>query len=226
MSVSRTGRNVTTGSFPNPYEKLLADAKFTGSPLQVATGVLRDGQVVVGPDATPTVITARRGRGQITVLTFAPELEPFKSWKQAPYFWAKLTDVPPEFLNEANPNTGFNTYSSGRSVDGIFGAMIDSDQIRKLPVGWLLLLLLGYLPEVIQNHFGDGARWGVSIEYAVSEVDDETGRRLKRAAPRIDPVSLLLYCDNYWPMPFASMWQSFCAKDADAPSRPSLPKLL
>jgi D-glycero-D-manno-heptose 1,7-bisphosphate phosphatase len=79
-----------------------------------------------------------------------------------------------------------------------------------------VLLLLGYLPEVIQNHFGDGSRWGLSIEYAVSDVEDETGRRLKLAAPRIDPICLLLYCDNFWPMPFASMWQSFCAKNADA----------
>src|SRR5439155_1389170 len=33
----------------------------------------------------------------------------------------------------------------GQSVDGIFGAMIDSRQVRKLPVQWLLLLLVVYL---------------------------------------------------------------------------------
>jgi len=33
----------------------------------------------------------------------------------------------------------------GWSVDGIFGAMIDSKQVRKLPVEWLLLLLIVYL---------------------------------------------------------------------------------
>jgi len=148
VSVLRSGRNATTSTFPNPYEKLSADAKFTEAPLQMATGTLRDGRIVVGPATTPTMITARRGRGQITVLAFAPELEPFKSWKNAPYFWAKLTDVPPEFLNENNPNNSLNTYSSGRSLDGIFGAMIESDQIRKLPVGWLLLLLVGYLAVI------------------------------------------------------------------------------
>jgi hypothetical protein len=34
---------------------------------------------------------------------------------------------------------------SGWSIDGVFGAMIDSKQIRKLPVEWLLLLLIIYL---------------------------------------------------------------------------------
>src|SRR2546427_8444967 len=37
-----------------------------------------------------------------------------------------------------------NTYG-GMSVDGVFGAMIDSRQVRKLPVQWLLLLLVVYL---------------------------------------------------------------------------------
>src|SRR5204862_1986935 len=33
----------------------------------------------------------------------------------------------------------------GQSADGIFGAMIDSRQVHKLPIGWLLLLLIVYL---------------------------------------------------------------------------------
>ena len=42
----------------------------------------------------------------------------------------------------------------------------------------------------------------MAIEYAESAVEDDTGRRLKLAEARLDPVSLLLYCDNYWPMDF------------------------
>ena len=38
----------------------------------------------------------------------------------------------------------FNGYG-GLSMDGVFGALIDSRQVRKLPVEWLLLLLLVYL---------------------------------------------------------------------------------
>src|SRR3989338_7749822 len=55
-----------------------------------------------------------------------------------------------------------------------------------------ILLLLGYLPEAIQGYFDDGHRWGLRIEYAVSAVDDDTGRRLKLAESRIDPVFLLM----------------------------------
>lgn len=79
-----------------------------------------------------------------------------------------------------------------------------------------ILLLLGYLPDAIQDYFGDGRRWGLRIEYAVSAVDDDTGRRLKLAESRIDPVFLLMYCDNYWPMRFDQMWERYGATGAAA----------
>ena len=79
-----------------------------------------------------------------------------------------------------------------------------------------VLLLLGYLPEVIQAHFGDGHQWEMQIDYAVSAVEDDTGRRLKLAASRIDPTFLFLYCDNYWPMPFEAMWRRYLALDVPA----------
>ena len=72
-----------------------------------------------------------------------------------------------------------------------------------------ILMLLGYLPEVVQNHFGDGRRWGVTIEYSVTAVENDTGRRVKLAAPQIDECFLLMYCDNYWPMQMGKMWERF-----------------
>jgi len=77
-----------------------------------------------------------------------------------------------------------------------------------------ILLLLGYLPEVVQDYFGDGRRWGVKMEYSVSAVEDETARRLKLAESRLDPFFLLLYCDNYWPMQIERMWSRFVASGA------------
>src|SRR2546423_3242595 len=87
----------------------------------------------------PTLFRSR-GRGQITELLFSPEREPFRSWKNREWFWAKLLSVPPSWFGPEN----LNAYG-GWSVDGVFGAMIDSRQERKLPVQWLLLLLGGYL---------------------------------------------------------------------------------
>lgn len=79
-----------------------------------------------------------------------------------------------------------------------------------------VLLLLGYRADDIRSHFGDGARWGVSIDHAVSAVSDETGRRLALAADRLDPEFLLLYGDNYWPMRLDEMGRRLAATDADA----------
>jgi len=72
-----------------------------------------------------------------------------------------------------------------------------------------ILVLLGYLPDVVQRYFGDGRRWGVKITYSVSAAENETGRRLKIAQSLLDPCFLLLYCDNYWPMRFDRMWAHF-----------------
>lgn len=79
-----------------------------------------------------------------------------------------------------------------------------------------VLLLLGYLPEVVRDHFSDGRRFGIKIQYSVSAVDDETGRRLKLAEPFLDHYFLLLYCDNYWPMSMMRMWQRYVAAGAPA----------
>jgi D-glycero-D-manno-heptose 1,7-bisphosphate phosphatase len=79
-----------------------------------------------------------------------------------------------------------------------------------------ILLLLGYLPEVVQDYCGDGGRWGIHIEYSISAVDNETARRLKLAESLLDPHFLLLYCDNYWPMQMEKMWPRFIASHAPA----------
>ena len=79
-----------------------------------------------------------------------------------------------------------------------------------------VLLLLGYLPDPVVGYFGDGSKWGLSIEYSVTSPDNETGQRLKLAADQLDPTFLLAYCDNYWPMDFDSMWNQFSASEAQA----------
>ncbi len=89
------------------------------------------------------------------------------------------------------------------------------EQLRAQGFG-RVLLLLGYLPEVIREYCGDGGRWGLRIDYSVTAVDDETGRRVKVAEPLLDDCFLLLYCDNYWPMRFAPMWERFVRAGADA----------
>jgi len=63
-----------------------------------------------------------------------------------------------------------------------------------------VVLLLGYLPEKIIQHFGDGSNYGIEIKYSVGKVTDKTGTRIKNAESMLDDTFLLMYCDNYWPL--------------------------
>lgn len=124
----------------NPFAQLPDDVEFEGKELQVAVGAVREGRVEAAAGDTPLIVTAQRGRGLVTGLLFSPEREPMRSWRELPTFWAKLAEVPGAWYvsKDAYPQGGWST-------DGVFGAMIDSRQVHKLPVGWLLLLLIVYL---------------------------------------------------------------------------------
>ena len=124
----------------SPFADLPEDAAFEAAELRVITGDVRDGQVVVAAGDLPLIVTANRGLGRVTALMFSPEREPFKSWKNLTTFWTRLAEVPAALYASTDYAGGY-----GQSADGIFGAMIDSRQVHKLPVGWLLALLLVYL---------------------------------------------------------------------------------
>jgi histidinol-phosphate phosphatase family protein len=72
-----------------------------------------------------------------------------------------------------------------------------------------VLMLLGYLPEVIQDHFRDGSSFGVEVDYSVTAPDELTVSRVQAARDRIEDSFLLLYCDIYWPMRMDDMWRRF-----------------
>ncbi len=128
---------------PDPFTELKTDNAFESAPMPVAAVRLRERGNLIGSEDAPLVLQCARGRGTLTVLLFSPELEPFKSWQNRAWFWSRLCDVPLEWLAGATSNR-----SAGSSADGIFGAMIDSKQIRKLPVVWLFVLLLAYLAVI------------------------------------------------------------------------------
>lgn len=137
----RRARRAPYAQADNIYANLAPDGSYKEEETPVSTGQLKDGGVLIHGGATTLAVQATRGRGKLTVLTFNPEREPFRSWKQRGLFWAKLGGIPGEFFTDAN----YTAASWGWSVDGVFGALIDSRQIKKLPVTWLLLLLVVYL---------------------------------------------------------------------------------
>lgn len=79
-----------------------------------------------------------------------------------------------------------------------------------------VLLLLGYLAPKIEAYFEDGRRFGIQIEYSVTPVEEDTGLRIWHARDRLDPIFLLMYGDNYWPMPFEQMWRWFATHSVPA----------
>lgn len=132
---NRRGRRVIqSGGVPD-------DDNFKAAEMPVAVGSVKDGFQLVTVEGVPLIVQASRGRGRVTLLTFSPEREPFRSWKGRGYFWAKIAGIPLENFTSVEH---FNAYG-GSSIDGVFGALIDSRQIKKLPVTWLLLLLVVYL---------------------------------------------------------------------------------
>ena len=79
-----------------------------------------------------------------------------------------------------------------------------------------VVLLLGYLPEKVIEYFGSGEKWGIEIQYSVTDVEDDTGYRIIKAKELIDDEFMLLYCDNYWPMDFNKMFTLFKSSKVDA----------
>lgn len=63
-----------------------------------------------------------------------------------------------------------------------------------------VILLVGYLHKQIEEYFGDGKKFGISISYSYDLPEYDTGTRLRNAYPLMDQTFLLLYGDNYWPL--------------------------
>jgi hypothetical protein len=138
---ARADRNLPpTVLVESAFGDLPVDSAFEIAELRVARGEVREGRVVLAVGDTPLIITANRGLGRVTALLFSPEREPFKSWRGLATFWTRLAEVPAALYASTDYYPGY-----GHSADGIFGAMLDSRQVHKLPVGWLLVLLLVYL---------------------------------------------------------------------------------
>ena len=78
-------------------------------------------------------------------------------------------------------------------------------------------ILVGYLAEVIVDHFGDGSRLGVQIDYSHTPPEALTSRRMQAAAGQLDERFLLLYCDNYWPMRWDEMWAQYLQRGLSRP---------
>lgn len=96
----------------------------------------------------------------------------------------------------------------------VAGEPFFSHQIRLLRQNGLsrIVLCVGYLGEQIVALYGDGAKWGVKIEYSF---DGEkllgTGGALIRALPKLGDSFYVLYGDSYLPIDYQAVGRSFVA---------------
>ena len=59
------------------------------------------------------------------------------------------------------------------------------------------VMCLGYKPEAIRGYFGDGSRWGVSLDYCVEASPRGTAGCVKDAWSRIGGDALIVYGDVF-----------------------------
>ncbi len=71
---------------------------------------------------------------------------------------------------------------------------------------------LHYLPEVIKNHFGDGSKWGVKINYFFESAILGTAGGVKNFENQLDDVFFLIYGDMISMMDYSRMAEYFSNK--------------
>jgi NDP-sugar pyrophosphorylase family protein len=96
----------------------------------------------------------------------------------------------------------------------VAGEPFFSHQIRLLRAAGLqrLVVCVGYLGEQVQERYGDGRDWGVSIEYSFDGPKLlGTGGALIRALPLLGEAFYVLYGDSYLPIDYLAVGESFLA---------------
>ena len=94
----------------------------------------------------------------------------------------------------------------------VAGEPFFSHQLRLLKAQGLtrVVLCAGYLGEMIVDQYGDGAKWGMSIEYSFDGPRLlGTGGALIRALPRLGDAFYILYGDSYLPVDYPAIGDFF-----------------
>ena len=94
----------------------------------------------------------------------------------------------------------------------VAGEPFFSHQIRLLKKNGLtrIVLCVGFLGDMIVEQYGDGARWGVKIEYAFDGPKLlGTGGALIAALPKLGDAFYVLYGDSYLPVDYCAVGDFF-----------------
>jgi NDP-sugar pyrophosphorylase family protein len=94
----------------------------------------------------------------------------------------------------------------------VAGEPFFSHQLRLLKAAGLqrIVLCVGHLGEQIRSRYGDGAGWGLQIDYSFDGPRLlGTGGALIRALPRLGDAFYVLYGDSYLPIDYPAVGEHF-----------------
>jgi NDP-sugar pyrophosphorylase family protein len=98
----------------------------------------------------------------------------------------------------------------------VAGEPFFSHQLRLLRAAGLtkIVLCIGYLGQQIVDLYGDGAKWGVKIDYAFDGPKLlGTGGALIAALPKLGDAFYVLYGDSYLPIDYRAVGDFFLRSD-------------
>jgi NDP-sugar pyrophosphorylase family protein len=96
----------------------------------------------------------------------------------------------------------------------VAGEPFFSHQLRLLKRNGLtrIVLCVGHLGEMIVDAYGDGAKWGVQLDYSFDGPKLlGTGGALLRALPKLGDAFYVLYGDSYLPIDYQAVGRAFLA---------------
>ncbi len=106
------------------------------------------------------------------------------------------------------------TQSVPKLLVEVAGEPFFNHQLRLLKQSGLnrIVLCVGHLGEKIVERYGNGAKWGVTIEYSFDgPALRGTGGALIRALPRLGGAFYVLYGDSYLPIDYRAVGDAFVA---------------
>jgi D,D-heptose 1,7-bisphosphate phosphatase len=77
-------------------------------------------------------------------------------------------------------------------------------------------LLVSYKKEVIEDYFGDGSQYGVTIQYIVEDIPRGTAGALMDALPELNEQFLVVYGDTFFDIDLGSFWKFHQDQAGDA----------
>lgn len=107
------------------------------------------------------------------------------------------------------------TFEIPKSMVPVNGKPFLEHQVNHLKESGIkkFLFCIGYLGEQIEEYFGDGERFGVSIQYSVEDKPLGTGGALKNAEDKLEEDFVLVNGDTYNPIDIKEVVEFYNTKE-------------